>query len=141
MLEILLIIAISKKIAAMMTEKGRSAAGYVVAFVLLWIGGEIAGAFLGIIVVVIRDPAGLNDGFNFIAYVFALAGAAAGGAIGYLIASAVPAGEPIDDPIKRKLAAFDDDDEYDEHDDDRDRGRRRRRVSGDGSFEDSSGRK
>ena len=35
MLEIVLVIMISKKIAAMMKEKGRSGAGYVVTFVLL----------------------------------------------------------------------------------------------------------
>jgi hypothetical protein len=136
MLEIVLIVVISKKIAAMLKEKGRSSAGYIVLFVLLWFGGEIVGAIVGTFVTMAgMAPGGMNDGFNFVAYIFALFGAAIGGTVGYLIANAVP---PLDDPRKKALDVFDDD--LDEDDDDRERGRerrRRRRDSGDGKFEET----
>jgi membrane protein YqaA with SNARE-associated domain len=113
MLEIILIVIISKKIATMLAEKGRSAAGYIVLFIFLWIGGEIIGAIVGTVI----------TGFNFLAYVFfALLGAAIGGTIGYLIANSVPA---LDDPRKKALEEFDDED------DDRERERRRRRQEAD----------
>ncbi len=122
MLEIILIVIISKKIAAQLAEKGRSAAGYIVLFVFLWIGGEIIGAIVGTIITVVQNPNAPEAGFNFLAYIFALLGAALGGTIGYLIASSVP---PLEDPRKRAL------DEFDEDDDDRERERRRRRQDAD----------
>jgi hypothetical protein len=140
MLEIFLIIAISKKIAAMLKEKGRSAAGYVILFVVMWFGGEIVGAVIGAIVTIAADPNpnAMNAGFPWMAYVMALVGAAIGGGIGYAIAAAVPAIEKPDSP--RRRARFDDDDEDDEDEYERERARRRRRraasADDDGKFEE-----
>jgi hypothetical protein len=134
MLEIILVVMISKKIAAMQKEKGRSAAGYIVLFVLLWFGGEIFGAVVGTLVTMAQNPAALNDGFNFVAYLFALVGAAIGGTVGYLIAAAMP---PLDDPRKKALEVFDDDDGYEDDDAREIERRRRRRQAGEGKFEET----
>jgi hypothetical protein len=80
MLEILFIIFLSKKIAAMMRAKGRSAGGYVALFVLLWFGGELSGGVVGMIV-----SGRLDAG----AYAAALGGAALGATIAFLIANSV----------------------------------------------------
>jgi hypothetical protein len=128
MLEIILVVIISKKIAAMMTKKGRSPAGYIVTFVFLWIGGEVVGAVIGTIIAVVQNPNALDAGFDFMAYIFALLGAAVGGTVGYLIASSAP---PIEDPRKKALDEFDDDD-------DREYERPRRRKDPDeGKFEET----
>jgi membrane protein DedA with SNARE-associated domain len=122
MLEIILIVIIFKKIAPMITEKGRSPAGYIVAFVVLWIGGELVGVVVGTIIAV----AYINS--LFMVPIFAVLGAAVGGTIGYLIANSVP---PLDDPRRKALQKFDDDD-------DRERERWRRRHDDDkGEFEDT----
>jgi hypothetical protein len=55
MLEIFLIIAVSKKISAMMTQKGRNPTGYIILFIALWFGGEIVGGILGAIVTILMD--------------------------------------------------------------------------------------
>jgi uncharacterized membrane protein YeaQ/YmgE (transglycosylase-associated protein family) len=80
MLEILLIIFLSKKIGRIAASKGRSQAGYIVLFVLLWVGGEFAGALYGAI----------QDEEGFLAYVYALAGAAAGAILAFIIVNALP---------------------------------------------------
>lgn len=122
MIEILLIVMFSKKIAAMMTAKGRNPTGYVVLFVGLWFGGEIVGGIAGAVAVILMDPRGLDgDSFTCGAYILALIGAAIGGTIGYQIASAV---SPIHRP---RIPNFDDDD--DEYGRDKDEPRRRRRRS------------
>jgi hypothetical protein len=141
MLEILIIIGVSKKIAAMMKEKGRSAAGYVVIFVFLWIFGELTGGVIGVIAAAQNNAGRMNDGFDWQILVGALLGAAIGGGTGYAIASAMPA---VDDERQRYLDTLDDDDRRDrdervEEEDEEDRPRRRRRVENDdGRFEDSS---
>jgi hypothetical protein len=137
MLEIFLIIAISKKIAAMLNEKGRSAAGYVILFVVLWFGGEVVGGVIGAIVSMAADPNpnAMNAGFPWMAYLMALVGAAIGGGIGYAIAAAVPA---VEKPGRPDLRDFDDDDEDDYE---RERRRRRRKASADdGKIEEDRSR-
>lgn len=133
MLEIFLIIAISKKIAAILKEKGRSPTGYVVLFVFLWFGGEIIGAIAGFFLAVAMDPGAFNDGFSFVAYLFALVGAAVGALVAYSIANAVPA---IEEPHRRDF-----DDDADEDEEDRRRENRRRRRSEDDAFEDPERRR
>jgi hypothetical protein len=64
MLEILLVIWLSKKIAATVKEKGRQPAGYVVLFVFLWIGGEITGAVIGMLITALNNPRALDQDFN-----------------------------------------------------------------------------
>ena len=72
MLEILVIVIVSNKIAAMQREKGRTAAGYVVLFIALWLGGEIFGAIAGVVASLLMDRGGPdNDGF-FVVYILAL---------------------------------------------------------------------
>jgi hypothetical protein len=130
MLEILLIIAISKKMAAMLKEKGRSATGYVILFVVLWFGGEFFGAIAGTALLALQNPANLEQGFSCVTYIFALIGAAIGGGIGYAIAAAAT---PVDDPIRRAYR----DTQVDDEDEDDDRPRpRRRRDRDDGTFEE-----
>lgn len=121
MLEILLIIAISKKISAMMTQKGRSPTGYVVIFVFLWFGGEILGGILGAIASILIDPRAMDgDQFMCGAYIFALIGAAIGGTIGYLIANSAS------DLSQPSVPDYDDDDDDDYGEEGRERRRRRR---------------
>jgi hypothetical protein len=127
MLEIFLIIAISKKIAAMLKEKGRGPTGFVILFVVMWFCGEVIGFVVGTIAHLAADPNALNNGFNWMAYLMGLAGAAIGGSIAYAIAAAMPAIERPDQ------AGYDDgdDDDYE-----RDRRRRRRGVAEEGAFEE-----
>jgi hypothetical protein len=83
MLEIILVFALSKKIAAMANDKGRSGVGYVFLFIGLWFGGEIAGAIAGVILSLAANP---NAEPSFaIVYVLALVGAAVGAIIAFVI--------------------------------------------------------
>lgn len=147
MLEILLVVAISKKIAAMINAKGRSAAGYVILFVTLWFGGEIVGGLIGVSRQVAHhepnndflrpvpanpNPNAGDDNFWAI-YVMALAGAVIGGCIGYSIAALVPA---IEQPHRPDLRGFGDDAE-DDYERERRRRRREREAGADeGGFEE-----
>jgi hypothetical protein len=110
MLEIALIIVISKKIAVQLRKKGRSPAGYIALFVLLWLGGEIVGALVGTVITVVQNPRALDSGFNFTAYILALIGAAVGGSIGYIIARVMP---PIEKPRWDGLDDYEEDYEAD----------------------------
>lgn len=87
MLEIIIVVLVSKKIAAMVKEKGRSAGGYVTLFVLLWFGGEIVGAIVGAMMTGGQNAGA--GGIDMAVYVFALVGAAVGGITGFAIASMV----------------------------------------------------
>ena len=84
MLEILLLIWLGRKIAAMARERGRSSAGYVLMLVGLWIGGEIAGLIVGFMLVSARPGE-----FNPTAYIFALVGAAAGAIAAFVIVNSL----------------------------------------------------
>src|ERR1017187_326529 len=115
MLEILLIWSISTKLATKLKAKGRNATGYVLLFIFLWIAGEILGAIVGVVVAIAMDPHAMESSFEWVAYIFALIGAAVGGTIGYVIANSVP---PLED--ERRLLNFTDekwDDESDRKDD------------------------
>lgn len=90
MLEIFLLIRISKSIGEMMRAKGRSAGGYQALFVLLWIVGEITGFVIGF-------SMGMDGGLGI--YAFGIGGAAAGGITGYLIASSVKPLVPVAAPL------------------------------------------
>jgi membrane protein DedA with SNARE-associated domain len=115
MLEIWIIIAVSRNIAAMMRQKGRSAAGYVTIFVFLWIIGEVGGLILGVMM------AEQNADNEWMIWVFAIVGAAGGGTLGYVIAASMPAAEvEYDDDNRERMARLE------RFDDDEDRPRRRR---------------
>jgi hypothetical protein len=109
-LEIILIVVLSKKIAAMMKEKGRNPAGYIVLFVLLWFGCEVIGFIIGAVISVSQDPRAFDQGIDLLSYIIGLLGAAVGGTTGYLIASAMP-------PVRRRDWEVDED--YDDFQRDR----------------------
>jgi len=77
MIEILLLVALTRKIGRICEEKGRKAVGFKVLTALLWFGGEIFGLVIGI-----------SSGVEGIGvYLFALIGAATGAGISVLIAN------------------------------------------------------
>ncbi len=76
MLEIILIIWLSKKIGTIAVKKGHKPGGYKAVFVILWIIGEISGA---IIVAIITNDDGL------MLYLGALLGAAGAAMISFTI--------------------------------------------------------
>jgi hypothetical protein len=109
MLEIILIVVLSKKIASIASDKGRVAAGYVVLFIVGWLGGEFFGAVVGVI---------LNRGeVSGIAYVFALLGAAVGAGSVFTLVTLLP---PVEDEEydrprrKRRRRRIRDEDDYEE---------------------------
>jgi MFS-type transporter involved in bile tolerance (Atg22 family) len=77
MIEILLLVALTRKIGRICEEKGRRAGGFKALTVVLWFGGEIVGA-------VIAAASGVED---LGVYLFALIGAAVGAGISVLIAN------------------------------------------------------
>jgi hypothetical protein len=89
MLEILLLIFLTRKIGAICEEKGRKAGGYKALTVVLWFGGEIAGAIIGVV-------ATSGDG-GALVYLLALFGAAVGAAISFAIVNSLtPIGPPAE---------------------------------------------
>ena len=76
MIEILLLVALARKIGKICEEKGRKAGGFKALTVALWFGGEIFGA-------VIAVASGVEE---LAVYLFALIGAAVGAGISVLIA-------------------------------------------------------
>lgn len=84
MLEIILLIVLTRRVGHIVEQKGRKSGWYKVLTVLLWLGGEIVGAIVGAGVV---ELSGLNDAFI---YLSALIGAAIGAIAAYIIAKAVP---------------------------------------------------
>jgi hypothetical protein len=87
MLEILVIIGFSRKIAAICKEKGRSAVGWIVMFIGLWFGGEVIGAIVGTIGGLAAG--GEEPGF-LIPWICGLLGAACGAAIAFAIINGLP---------------------------------------------------
>jgi membrane protein DedA with SNARE-associated domain len=81
MLEIILLIFLTRHVGEIVESKGRRKTGwYKLMTVLLWLGGEVMGAIAGGIV------AALSGSGNFVVYICALLGAAAGAGISVLIA-------------------------------------------------------
>ncbi|HEX8175895.1 MAG TPA: hypothetical protein VF543_12315 [Pyrinomonadaceae bacterium] len=83
MLEILLLINLTRRIGHILEQKGRKSGWYKFLTVLLWFGGEIIGGIIG---AVIAEIGGLNQA---IIYLVALIGAAAGAGLSFLIAKSV----------------------------------------------------
>jgi hypothetical protein len=132
MLDIIIIVVVSMKIAAMQKEKGRGAAGYVVLFIMLCLGGEVFGAIAGVILALILDANALdndNSPFLLCAAGLALVGLLVGGTTGFMIAKLTP---PLEDPRLRRFDNFDDDDD----DDYRERRPRRRRYADEGDYKE-----
>jgi hypothetical protein len=87
MLEILLIRALSKKIAATAMDKGRSPTRHVVLFVVLWAGGEFSGAVAAAIYGTVT--AGAGEPGPLVVYSGALLGAALGAVLGFVVVNRV----------------------------------------------------
>jgi len=77
MLEILLVIFLTKKIGATCALKGYGAKGYKAMLVAMWFGGEIVGGILGAI-------ATQGNG-SLLVYATALAGAAVGAGVTFAV--------------------------------------------------------
>jgi MFS family permease len=92
MIEILVLIALSKKVGGMAKEKGHNGTVYALMAAALWIGFEIGGALVGGLVIAIFDLSWC------LAYLLALACAACGGGLAYLIADALPQRAPLPPP-------------------------------------------
>jgi uncharacterized membrane protein YeaQ/YmgE (transglycosylase-associated protein family) len=83
MLEIILLIYLTRHVGETVEAKGRKAGWYKVLTVVLWLGCEIGGAIVGGII------AALSGSGNLVVYLFALVGAAVGAGISILIARSV----------------------------------------------------
>lgn len=81
MLEIIFLIALTSRIGKIVEAKGLASGGYKWGAVGLWFGGEIAGAFIGGIVVAMT-----RSDVNCIAYIIALIGAGIGAWVALTIA-------------------------------------------------------
>ncbi|MEP6922886.1 MAG: hypothetical protein ABI954_00350 [Pyrinomonadaceae bacterium] len=92
MLEIILLIGLTKKIGNMLNAKGRKSGWFKLLTVVLWIGGELIGAVIGAVIGEISDL-GL-----VVAYPLALLGAAGGALTAYLIAKNVRPVETFEPP-------------------------------------------
>ena len=92
MLEIILLIGLTKKIGSILEAKGRKSGWFKLLTVALWIGGEIVGGIIG---AVVGQISGLGFG---VGYLLALLGAACGALVAYLIAKNVRAVETFEPP-------------------------------------------
>jgi len=81
MLEILLLAALTKQIGKIVEQKGYKSGSYKALTVILWFGGEILGAIVGVFM------AGGDESTQCLIYLVALAGAAVGAGIAYSIAN------------------------------------------------------
>ena len=103
MLEILILIALGKRIAAKARDKGRSGTAYVLLLLGMWLGGEISGGLVvGITEALIsgRDEPALG-----LIYLGALIGATIGAVVAFLIVGALPAvdrDDEDDDPVREE---------------------------------------
>lgn len=110
MLEILLLVALCRKIGEAARAKGRSAGGYQLMLVAFWFGGEIGVALLGAVVSYLVLGPQDEDGLLCFMYVLALVGAAVGALLAFQIVARLPDADRARD-----------DDDYDRwRDDDRD---------------------
>ena len=84
MLEILFVVFMCRRMAAMLRAKGRKPVGYCTVLVLCWILGEVLGGIIGAIA--FSTP---RDGFNAMIYVCAVVGAGLGALGAFAIARSV----------------------------------------------------
>jgi hypothetical protein len=110
MLEILLLFKSSRKLLEMAKDRGIAGWPFVILLIILWFGGEVAGAVAGFIFL----GAPNNDGFNFGVYICAIVGAVIGAGVTFGIMAAIPKstsyyGDEFDRPNRNAL----DDEEFD----------------------------
>ncbi len=84
MLEIILLIRLTRRIGEMLKAKGRKSGWFKFLTVVLWFGGEFIGGLIGGVI------AALNGWSNILAYLIALIGAAIGAGTAYFIARSLP---------------------------------------------------
>src|SRR5215208_4012508 len=85
MLEIILLIFLTRKVGEIVRSKGRKPGWFQLLTVVLWIGGELTGAVIGAVIGELRDT-GIG-----LAYLFALLGAGAGAGLSIVIARSLNA--------------------------------------------------
>lgn len=91
MLEIFLLVFLCRKIGDIMRLKNRNPLGLQVFTVLSWFGGELFGAVIGtIVLMIIQGEKAVNDGINLWVYLAALICAAISVAIVFIIAKLIP---------------------------------------------------
>jgi hypothetical protein len=96
MLEILLIVVLSKRISSIVKSKGYKGVWFVVMFIVLWFAGEIAGGMVGAIIGMI-STGGREEPPMLIIYVCALVGAAAGAGTAFVIVNLMAPAWPTED--------------------------------------------
>ena len=102
MLEILAVLALMSYVGRIVAKKGYAKGKYQLMTAGLWIGGEIAGAVIGLLITGSYSSPGLG------VYAIALIGAAIGAAIAYAHANNLPViGEPIQSSSARQAAVSD----------------------------------
>jgi hypothetical protein len=84
MLEIFMLIYLTRHIGETVSAKGRKPGWYKFMTVVLWFGCELAGGIIGGIIVALTGQG------NALAYLFALIGAAFGAGAAFLIAKLIP---------------------------------------------------
>jgi predicted branched-subunit amino acid permease len=85
MLEIVILIFLTRHVGEIVKSKGRKPGRFKLLTVVLWIGGELTGAVVGAVIGELS-----NSGMGF-AYLFALLGAAAGAGLSVIIARSISA--------------------------------------------------
>jgi zinc transporter ZupT len=84
MIEILLLIALTRRVGHILKDKGRKSGWYKLLTVVLWFGGEIVGAIIGVVI------AQVTGAGQALVYLVALIGAGAGAAVAFMLAKSVP---------------------------------------------------
>lgn len=96
MLEIIVVIMLCKSIGNILRNKGRNPLLFQFLLVAMWIGGEVVGAVVGMIVYAAQHGAP-PDGIALVPYLFAIGGAACGAGFVFLVAHLLPSDEPKQD--------------------------------------------
>ena len=97
MLEILLLYYLCKKLGRNLRDKGRKPLLYQIMLVLVWFGGEIAGAIVAAVVYVVVQGQAPPD-FSLPIYLSAIVGAGCGTAFCFTIAWLLPSAYEEPDP-------------------------------------------
>jgi hypothetical protein len=100
MLEIIILIILARKIGKIVEKKGRQKIGYQVMLVGLWIGGEVLGGILGLLIALATESE--EGAVQLLLVAFALGGAISGSLIAFQIAKSVPPLE-VDDEFYRGI--------------------------------------
>ena len=106
-IEVLILVPLGKKLAAILERKGRDPYNFVYVFVLLWFAGEIGGFVLAAFLPDPSNPDAVHS-FSIFGYAVALMCAAIVSSLGFVFAEHAAPNEEV---LRRTLAAWDDADE------------------------------